>query len=73
MSTTTTATITPITTTAAPTTTITTKGWHDDPRGEHEMRYHDGNDWTEHVTHFGPVPCRGCHPAAVAPKLRIVA
>lgn len=40
--------------------TRTSKGWHDDPRGEHKLRFHDGNDWTEHTTHFGPVPCTGC-------------
>ena len=38
----------------------TKKGWHDDPRGEHKMRFHDGVAWTEHTTHFGPVPCTGC-------------
>lgn len=36
------------------------KGWHADPLGDHDMRYHDGDEWTKHVTHFGPVPCRGC-------------
>lgn len=38
----------------------TAKGWHDDPWGHHDLRYHDGAAWTEHVTHFGPVPCAGC-------------
>lgn len=38
----------------------TDKGWHDDPRGEHKLRFHDGHEWTEHTTHFGPVPCTGC-------------
>jgi hypothetical protein len=37
-----------------------TKGWHRDPEGRHDLRYHDGHHWTEHVTHFGPVPCTGC-------------
>lgn len=37
-----------------------TAGWHDDPMGEHQLRYHDGEGWTEHVTHFGPRPCAGC-------------
>lgn len=50
--------------TSAPTTAIETsapvKGWHADPEGQHDLRYHDGTSWTEHVTHFGPVPCRGC-------------
>ena len=41
-------------------TKTTLKGWHDDPRGEHKFRFHDGVDWTEHTTHFGPVPCTGC-------------
>lgn len=36
------------------------KGWHEDPLGHHHLRYHDGNGWTEHVTHFGPVPCGSC-------------
>ncbi len=39
---------------------VTRKGWHDDPRGVHKMRFHDGERWTEHTTHFGPVPCTGC-------------
>ncbi len=41
-------------------TTIIGKGWHDDPFAEHRLRYHDGIGWTDHVTHFGPTPCRGC-------------
>ncbi|MGF1595982.1 MAG: DUF2510 domain-containing protein [Acidimicrobiales bacterium] len=36
------------------------KGWHADPLGHHALRYHDGAEWTRHVTHYGPVPCRGC-------------
>jgi hypothetical protein len=43
---------------------LVTKGWHTDPRQQHDLRYHDGREWTGHVTHFGPVPCRGCHPGA---------
>ena len=39
---------------------ITAKGWHQDPRGEHKLRFHDGAEWTEHTTHHGPVPCQGC-------------
>lgn len=35
-------------------------GWHPDPRGRHELRYFDGRRWSDHVTHFGPVPCTGC-------------
>lgn len=44
------------------TTTITLKGWHTDPEAQHDLRFHDGTAWTEHVTHFGPVPCQGCNP-----------
>ena len=40
------------------------KGWHADPEGRHDLRFHDGKAWTEHVTHFGPVPCQGCNPFA---------
>ncbi len=40
------------------------KGWHNDPLDQHDLRYHDGTSWTEHVTHFGPVPCKGCNPFA---------
>jgi hypothetical protein len=40
------------------------RGWHDDPFDQHELRFHDGDGWTEHVTHLGPVPCQGCHPYA---------
>ncbi|MDH4363587.1 MAG: DUF2510 domain-containing protein [Acidimicrobiia bacterium] len=39
---------------------VAAKGWHDDPWRNHDLRYHDGTGWTEHVTHFGPVPCPGC-------------
>lgn len=35
-------------------------GWYHDPSGQHQMRYFDGDGWTEHVTHSGPTPCRGC-------------
>lgn len=28
-------------------------GWHADPRGSHELRYHDGSDWTNHVSDAG--------------------
>jgi hypothetical protein len=40
--------------------TETREGWHEDPFGQHRMRYHTGADWTEFVTHFGPTPCPGC-------------
>lgn len=39
---------------------VTARGWHDDPSRRHDLRYHDGTGWTDHVTHFGPVPCAGC-------------
>ncbi|MEM7140587.1 MAG: DUF2510 domain-containing protein [Actinomycetota bacterium] len=28
-------------------------GWHPDPSGGHELRYHDGTDWTAHVSDGG--------------------
>lgn len=28
-------------------------GWQPDPRGRHEYRYFDGNEWTEHVANQG--------------------
>jgi uncharacterized protein YxjI len=27
--------------------------WYPDPYGRHELRYHDGSDWTEHVASHG--------------------
>ncbi len=39
---------------------IAESGWHPDPQGEHKLRYHDGVEWTKHVTHYGPAPCEGC-------------
>lgn len=45
---------------APPPAPATAKGWHEDPRHLHDLRYHDGSGWTDHVTHFGPVPCTGC-------------
>lgn len=39
---------------------LTAEGWHEDPWHLHDLRYHDGSGWTDHVTHFGPVPCTGC-------------
>lgn len=41
--------------------TPTKKGWFSDPQGQHQFRYHDGQRWTQHTTHFGPSPCTGCH------------
>ncbi len=38
----------------------TQPGWFSDPLGQHNLRYFDGVDWTDHVTHFGPTPCTSC-------------
>jgi hypothetical protein len=27
--------------------------WYPDPSGRHELRYHDGRQWTEHVSDQG--------------------
>ncbi|MGI9597312.1 MAG: DUF2510 domain-containing protein [Acidimicrobiales bacterium] len=35
-------------------------GWYPDPHHQHNLRYHDGETWTDHVTHYGPTPCLGC-------------
>src|SRR5262249_19562989 len=35
------------------TASATPAGWHPDPRGRHELRYWDGNAWTEHVSDAG--------------------
>ncbi|HEY3723654.1 MAG TPA: DUF2510 domain-containing protein [Acidimicrobiia bacterium] len=34
-------------------------GWHPDPRGSHEHRFHDGNRWTAHVSDRGRVGIDG--------------
>lgn len=31
----------------------TPAGWYPDPKGRYEQRYHDGSDWTEHVSTAG--------------------
>lgn len=36
-------------------------GWFPDPLAQHHLRYFDGREWTDHVTHRGPEPCAGCH------------
>lgn len=36
--------------------------WYPDPTGSHRLRYFNGIDWTDAVTHFGPIPCHGCGP-----------
>jgi hypothetical protein len=38
---------TPISTSSAP------AGWHSDPTGRYELRYRDGQRWTEHVSRDG--------------------
>lgn len=32
---------------------VTDAGWHPDPTKRHELRYHDGGRWTEHVSDRG--------------------
>ncbi len=39
---------------------VTEPGWFPDPNHQHNLRYFDGNTWTDHVTHYGPTPCAGC-------------
>src|SRR5437667_9272114 len=31
----------------------TAANWYPDPFGRHELRYHDGTQWTEHVSSHG--------------------
>lgn len=50
-----------------PATETADPGWFTDPLGLHRLRYFDGAGWTEHVTHFGPTPCRGCAHRASSP------
>jgi hypothetical protein len=33
--------------------TATQANWYQDPTGRHQLRYHDGNAWTEHVSDNG--------------------
>jgi hypothetical protein len=33
--------------------TTTAANWYQDPTGRHQLRYHDGNAWTEHVSDNG--------------------
>jgi hypothetical protein len=37
-------------------------GWYPDPERRHNLRYFDGEIWTDHVTHHGPTPCTSCCP-----------
>ncbi len=45
---------------ARPTAAGRPAGWYDDPQKLHDQRFYNGREWTAHVTHFGPKPCRGC-------------
>lgn len=40
---------------------LTDPGWFPDPLEKHHLRYFDGDEWTDHVTHHGPEPCTDCH------------
>ena len=44
---------TPATPASAPTTPSVPAGWYTDPAGRYELRYWDGNAWTEHVSRSG--------------------
>jgi len=44
--------------------------WKPDPAGKHELRYHDGDRWTEHVSNQGTSstdPLKGPQPLAAPP------
>jgi len=43
-----------------PTVEVHNAGWFPDPHHQHNLRYFNGEKWTEHVTHYGPTPCHGC-------------
>lgn len=46
-------------------------GWQPDPLGRHELRYHDGADWTEHVSDGGVQgvdPVHSATPARLQPR-----
>jgi hypothetical protein len=38
---------------ATPTSPAVPAGWHADPAGRYELRYWDGQRWTEHVSRGG--------------------
>jgi hypothetical protein len=45
--------------------------WHTDPAGSHELRYHDGEKWTHHVSNGGqtaidPLPQKAVDPLPAA-------
>ena len=43
--------------------------WHPDPFRRHELRFHDGRIWTEHVSDRG-VPSIDTVPVAGGPRSR---
>lgn len=43
---------------------MTAAAWHPDPTGRHELRYWDGNQWTEHVSDAGVVSSSPLQPPA---------
>ena len=43
-------------------------GWHPDPYGRHQHRFHDGMQWTDHVADYGVTGIDP--PRAYAPVLR---
>ena len=45
-------------------------GWFDDPTGAHELRYWDGDEWTEHVSDGG-APSRAPFERAALPPARV--
>ncbi len=50
-----------MTATDQPAELYTDPGWFPDPLRQHHLRYFDGDQWTDHVTHRGPEPCGRCH------------
>lgn len=45
---------------------MTAAAWHPDPTGQHELRYWDGSQWTEHVSDGGVVSTDPLQPPAQA-------
>lgn len=45
---------------------MTAAAWHPDPTGQHELRYWDGSQWTEHVSDGGVVSTAPLQPPAQA-------
>lgn len=43
---------------------MTAAAWHPDPTGQHELRYWDGSQWTEHVSDGGVVSTAPLHAPA---------